>query len=242
MTQLEMVNKILLRLREDQVQTVAQTDYSKLIAAFVNDAKADLEDINHTWSQYEVEIDIAILADGTRYYDLPETNDRSFLLRHFRPGWDKVPMAFDVTENEKAQLFDAPLKVVNRTRDLTNTIVDVERPGVFAIEADIDAGDGWMIQLLWGSYTARNWRMYWYVPQPDLLLDGTDDNTFIQLPNRPVELRALAYAINERELANDPASQKAWQRSTDSIAAALELDMQVQKKSDEIDITNLESL
>jgi hypothetical protein len=242
MTQLEMVNKILLRLREDDVSTVIENDYAKLIAAFINDAKADLEDMNHSWSQYETEIDIAVLADGTRLYDLPETNDRSFLLRSGRPGYDQVPMAFDVTVGEETQLFDCALKDIRRERALAGTTADSTRPYVFAIQADNDVGDGWKIQLLWGSSTARDWRMYWYVPQVDLTLTASDDNTEILLPNRPIELRALAYAINEREIAQDPASQKAWVRSVDSIAAALETDMQVQKKSDEIDITNLECL
>lgn len=242
MTQIEMINKILLRLREDPVTTVIENDYAKLIGAFINDAKADLEDINHGWSAYEQEIDVSILADGTRTYDLAATNDRSFLMRSGRPGFDQVPLAYDVTANEAGQLIDCPLKTLHRTRALTNTINDVERPYVFAVEADTDVGDGWKITLLWGANTARTWRTYWYVPQEDLTLDGTDDNTNLVLPNRPIELRALAYAINEREIAQDPASQKAWARSEMSIAAALELDMQVQKKSDEIDITNLECL
>lgn len=241
MTQLEMINKILLRLREDDVTTITENDYARLIGAFINDAKADLEDINHSWSQYETEIDVAILADGTRTYDLTGTNDRSYLLRSGRPGYDQMPMAFDITTDEMTWLNDISLKDLRASRALQNDVTS-DRPTLFSIQADNDLGDGWKIQLVWGSDTARSWRMYWHVPQADLALNGTDDNTQILLPNRPIELRALAYAINEREIAQDPASQKAWARSTDSIAAALELDMQVQKKSAELDITNLESL
>jgi len=240
MTQIEMINKILLRLREDSVTTVIENDYAKLIGAFINDAKADLEDINHTWSAYETEIDISILADGTRIYDLAATNDRSFLLRD--ADEDRIPLAYDITANELGQLFDCPLKAIRKERALNNTDPTSNAPKVFAVQADTDTGDGWKIQLLWGANTARSWRTYWYVPQEDLTLTGSDDNTQIILPNRPIELRALAYAINEREIAQDPASQKAWARSSDSIAAALENDMQVQKKSDEIDITNTECL
>jgi hypothetical protein len=240
MTQLEMVNKILLRLREDQVSTVTDSDYSKLVAQFVNDAKADIEDINHDWSQYEIEVDITILADGTRSYDITASNDRSKLMRSYQD--DRVPAAYDITANESGQLFDCPLKILKRERALTNDINDVRVPKVFAIEADTDVGDGWKITLLWGANEQRDWRMYWYAPQDDLTLTGSDDNTEILLPQRPVELRAYAYAVNEREIAGDQRAQIAWQRSGDAIAAALENDMQVQKKSDEIDITNRECL
>jgi len=239
-TQLTIVNNILERLREDTVSTVNLTSYAKLIGTFVNDAKADMEDVNHTWSAYETEIDLSILADGTRNYTLSATNDRSFLLRD--KDEDRIPLAYDITTNEAGQLFDIPLKDVRANRALTNNIVDVENPKVFAVQADITTGNGWQIQLLWGSNTARSWRMYWYVPQDDLSRDGTADATEILLPARPIENRAIYYALNERGEEMGEPGGIAWKRSVDSMAASLELDMQVQKKSDEIDITNREYL
>lgn len=238
-TQLEMVNKVLLRLRENSVTTVIDNDYAQLIAQFINDSKADLEDSNHTWSAYETEIDVAILNDGTRNYALAGTNDRSFLMRVYKE--DRLPLAYDITADETGQLYDVPLKEIRRVRATADDLQS-RRPYTFAVQADTTADAGWQIQLLWGSNTARSWRMYWYVPQDDLALDATDDNTQIILPQRPVELRAYAYALMEREIENSPAAQNAWARSVDSIASALETDMQVQKKSDEIDIRNNESL
>jgi hypothetical protein len=44
MTYLQLVNKVLTRLREDTVDTVAQNTYSTLIGEFVNDAKRMVED------------------------------------------------------------------------------------------------------------------------------------------------------------------------------------------------------
>ncbi len=43
MTYLELVNSVLVRLRENQVSTVSQSDYSTLIGEFVNDAKEEVE-------------------------------------------------------------------------------------------------------------------------------------------------------------------------------------------------------
>ena len=57
MTYLELVNGVLRRLRENQVETVAETSYSVLIGDFVNDAKQLVED-SHSWSALRTAIEI----------------------------------------------------------------------------------------------------------------------------------------------------------------------------------------
>jgi hypothetical protein len=44
MIYLDLVNDVLVRLREDEVQTVNQNNYSKLISKFINDGKRQVED------------------------------------------------------------------------------------------------------------------------------------------------------------------------------------------------------
>jgi len=236
--QLTIVNSVLERLREDTVTTVSENDYSKLIAKFVNDAKADMEDVNWEWSVYTTEIDTTILADGTRSYDLTGTNDRSHLIRQKE---DRLPMAFDITTNEKGQLYDIPYKELLECR-ATETGVDVAIPRTFSITTDAD-GRGYTLTLLWGADNARSWRTYWYVPQADLSTSsGDDDMTEILLPRRPIENRAYYYALEDRGEATGPSLQLKWEMSQQMIGAALELDMQVMKKSDENDFRNEENL
>lgn len=55
MIYIDIVNNVLRRLRESEVQTIAQTSYSKLIGDFVNDAKT-IVDSAWRWSQYRVGI------------------------------------------------------------------------------------------------------------------------------------------------------------------------------------------
>lgn len=43
MTYLQLVNKVLVRLRENEVSTVSENNYSKLISEYVNDAKRDVQ-------------------------------------------------------------------------------------------------------------------------------------------------------------------------------------------------------
>ena len=164
-TYLTIVNDVLEKLREDPVTSVADSAYSKLIGQFVNDAKDDMEDINHDWTVYETEIDTTIDNIGTRVYDLTATNDRSKLLRSARDDDDRIPAAYDITTGEVGQLFDCPLSDLKRERALTNTITDVRVPKVFAVTTDAD-GRGYTLTLLWGANTTRSWRTYWYIRVP----------------------------------------------------------------------------
>ena len=243
-TQLTIVNNVLERLREDTVTSVADKAYSKLIARFVNDAKADLEDISYEWSVYVDEVDLTILADSsTVTYTATGSNERSWLMREFHD--DRLPAAYDVTANEVAQLFDVPYKVLKREKNLTNDQTTTSTyPRAFCVKANSD-GSGYEIEIPWpvsSTDSARTWRTYWYNPQADLALDGSDDATVIKLPTRPIEMRAIYYALNERGEEMGEPGGVAEARANAATAAALENDMQVQKKSDEIDFKRAESL
>lgn len=237
-TQLQITNRILRRLRETTVAGIANNDYAQLIASFINEAKEDIEDM-WFWTVNETEIDTSILADGTREYDLTDTTDRSFLIRYID---DNLPMAYDITASEEQQLRDIPLKELRRWRNtFKGTPEDLSMPEEFAVKPDSD-GRGYSLELKQGSTTARTWRTYWYAPQATLEVDGTDDDTEILLPERPIYLTALVYALNERgEEIGEPAQLVAAQAER-AVAAAMELDLQVNKKSDERDMTNLEML
>jgi len=204
---------------------------------FVNDAKEFMED-RWFWTVNEVEIDTSVLSNGTREYDLTSTTDRSFLVRMEE---DRTPMAFDVTSNEKGQLYDIPLRDLRAWRNTQNTIDDVDVPYRFSVKPDSD-GRGYTLELLQGSTTSRTWRTYWYAPQAELAVDGTDDSTEVLLPKRPVFLMALYYALNERGEEMGEPGNVAEQRAMEAAAAAMELDMQVHKTSDTKTMTNLECL
>jgi hypothetical protein len=66
MTYLELVNKVLIRLREDTVSTVSQTPYSALIGEFVNDAKQLVEDA-WDWSALRTTLTVTTSADVFNY-------------------------------------------------------------------------------------------------------------------------------------------------------------------------------
>ena len=68
MTYLELVNDVLVRLRESTVTTVPETAYSSLIGKFVNDAKRQIED-SYTWNVLSQTVTITTTG-GTSSYAL----------------------------------------------------------------------------------------------------------------------------------------------------------------------------
>ena len=68
MTYLELVNDVLVRLRESTVSTVGETTYSSLIGKFVNDAKRQIED-SYTWNCLSQTVTVTTTS-GTSSYSL----------------------------------------------------------------------------------------------------------------------------------------------------------------------------
>jgi hypothetical protein len=66
MTYLELVNDVLIRLRETAVSTVSETSYSTLIGKFVNDAKRQIED-TFAWNVLGTTITVTTAASTSSY-------------------------------------------------------------------------------------------------------------------------------------------------------------------------------
>ena len=66
MTYLELVNDVLVRLRESTVSTVSETSYSTLIGKFVNDAKRQIED-SFAWNVLGTTITVTTTASTSAY-------------------------------------------------------------------------------------------------------------------------------------------------------------------------------
>jgi hypothetical protein len=66
MTYLELINDVLVRLREPEVSTFSETTYSTLIGKFVNDAKRQIEDA-FSWNALGTTITVTTAANTSTY-------------------------------------------------------------------------------------------------------------------------------------------------------------------------------
>ena len=96
MTYLQLVNAVLRKLRETEVTTVDETDYSRLIGDHVNDAKRLVED-SWDWSALRTTFDITTVA-GTNLYSLTDFGIRSEVFQVFNETdnyvINKKPLAY----------------------------------------------------------------------------------------------------------------------------------------------------
>jgi hypothetical protein len=176
MTYLELVNSVLRRLRENQVDTVAETSYSVLIGDFVNDSKQIVED-SHSWSALRTAIEFNTVS-GTSVYALTGS------------GQDvEVREALNITSK---------LQLNARNRSYMNKYYRIGEPASgapneFAFNGTDDNGD-----ITVQVYPQPNdiFTIYFdsFVRQADL----TEDATRLKVPHNPVLQLALAMALRER--------------------------------------------
>jgi len=177
MTYLELVNDVLLRLREQTVTTVSLTNYSSLIGKFVNDAKRQIEDA-YDWNALGQEI--TITTSGSVYeYSLTGAGQK------FRVSSDPL----NTTSNVVMEVI--PVGEMRHKQNLQPTVTAV--PTEYCFEG-VDGGGDAKVQL-WGRpngvYTIK---FFLTIPQATLSADSTS----VLVPDVLVAQNAYARALVER--------------------------------------------
>ena len=175
-TYLDVVNNVLMRLREPVVTAVANNSYAKLIGVFVNDAKREIENA-YDWNALSSTITINTVAD-TYNYTLPTSKTRFRVVDILNDTSNKF-VNYQTTHwfNEQF-LLQNPVK---GSPDYYN-FNGVDSSG----DTQVD-----LYPIPNGAYTLR---FNLTIPQPDI----TVDSTRILVPAHIVAMLAYAKAIAER--------------------------------------------
>ena len=177
MTYLEIVNSILVRLREPTVSTVGLDAYSTLIGKFVNDAKRQVEDA-YDWNVLGQEKTITT-ASGTYVYSLTGAGQK------FRVSSDPL--------NTTSNVVMRQISVSDMRQKQNFTPIVTNIPAQYCFEG-VDANGDVEVQLYGrpdGVYTIK---FFLTIPQAALASDGTS----ILVPDVVVEQNAYARALVER--------------------------------------------
>lgn len=176
MTYLEIVNKVLRRLREREVSSVSQTSYSKLIGDFVNDAKKEVEDA-WQWSALRTTLTLSTVAD-TFNYELNGSQNNFNIL--------------DVV-NDTSNRFMQYKSSSWFNNEFLNMSPSTGSPQYYNFNGVSTDGDTQVdiYPIPDGVYELR----FNCVLRPSELVNNTDK---IVVPNQPVFLLAVAKAIEER--------------------------------------------
>lgn len=209
MTYLQLVNAVLRRLRETEVSSVNDNDYSKLIGEFVNDANRIVEDA-WDWSYLRETISFSTAADQTTY-NLRNTASSS------ADTSSRVKILNATNQTQKAFLRQVSDSWSNNF-DLNPT---TGAPAYYQTKSGTSAAD------------ELNIRLY---PTPDGVYDinvnvvqprveeMTGDTNSLLVPSAPVIFYAVAFAARERGETGGSSSQELFNIADSALADAIALD------------------
>ena len=178
MTYLEICNKVLIRLRENEVTSVQDSPYSKLIGEFVNIVKREVED-TYNWTSLRNTINIPTVA-STLTYTLTGSGVRSH-----------VEHVANTSNGSKYELTYAPASSIETWNLVENP--QTGKPYYFNLKGVSAAGDS-IVTLYPTPDAVYALEFELYTPQVDLV---TDADT-LTVPYQVVVEGALARAISER--------------------------------------------
>lgn len=177
MNYLTLVNNVLRRMREDQVDSVSETTYSSLIGDLVNDAKTSIE---HAW-------DWSALRDSKTITTVAGTNEYTLT----SAGEDFKFLTFLDVTNKTNIVYQAKEWI-----DIQNNSVDTPLQGTpiyFSYTTTDSNGD--MKIILYPTPDAAYTLSFKGVFRQALLSSNTD---VIKIPWLPVMHLALAFSVRER--------------------------------------------
>lgn len=190
---LQLVNKVLIKLREDETLSVDDTSYTRLIGQFVNEAKDEVE-AAWNWASLRQTINITATAD-TRIYGLSVTTASQLIRVAECP---RLPMAFAITSDtpihNHLQMQQQPIDYIVREQLISNFQLTEPNPTTFGLEG---VNGNWSAQFIAAPTDLTNgagWRFFFKVPQDEL----SGDSDGMLAPWRPVVALATMYALNER--------------------------------------------
>ena len=176
MTYLQLINDVLVRLRETQVSSSNETTYSALIGRFVNDAKRQIEDA-FSWNVLGQTVTITT-TPGTYIYSMTGAGQKF-----------QVMDALNTTAN--VGLRNISFVEMNRFQNLVPTISGI--PEYYSFDG-VDGNGDTKVVLYARPDGAYNIPFALTVPQAPL----TSDSTVVMVPDVLVVQNAYARALVER--------------------------------------------
>ena len=189
MTYLQLINNVLIRLRETQVSTNNETAYSTLIGLFVNDAKRQIEDA-FSWNVLGQTVTITTVA-ATYIYSMTGAGQKF-----------QVQDAINTTSNIGLQ--NISFVEMNRYQNLVPTTNGL--PQYYAFDG-VDASGDTKVVLYPRPDGVYNIPFSLTVPQATLAADGTS----VLVPDTLVVQNAYAQALVERGEDGGLSSSEAYQ-------------------------------
>jgi len=202
MTYLELVNNVLLRLRERQVGTVNENAYSQLIGQFVNDAVQEVEQA-WDWSSLRTTLS-ATTSSGVFSYELNTAGTAFEILNVINDTSNDFMEYRTSTQFDDWYLNSTPASGAPKYYSWNGVANDGD------VQVDIYPKPD-------GAYSLR---FNMIKRSPEMTSDSTD----IIVPYKGVQLLAYAKAVEERGEDGGQSAQNAYRTANRAISDAIALD------------------
>ena len=199
---IQLVNDVLIRLREPEVTSVQENGYSKLIGKFVNDAKRQAEDA-YNWNA------LSDTLTATTTHDV---------FNYILVGSGQRFRVIDVIDDTSNNFLE--LKTTNEMNKLFLIDTTNKNQPMYYNFNGIDANGDTMVDLYPIPNGTYNLRFNIIKPQPALTTDASN----LLIPYEPVIFGALARAIAERGEDGGLNSNEIYQLYKQSLGDAIALE------------------
>jgi hypothetical protein len=201
---LELVNDVLVRLREPEVSTVNENTLSKIIGKMVNDSKRQVEDA-YNWNALTATLTL-VTTPSVFNYALVGTGNRFKTI----DVWDST---------SATTLSPVSTRQMNENFLLGNTTATIGAPSEYNFNGVSSLGD---VQVDIWPVPDRAYTVFFnlYVPQEALVADADQ----LMVPKEPVILLAKAMALVERGEDGGLSNSEAYGIYKSSLSDAIALE------------------
>lgn len=212
----DMINSVLIRMREPTVATPGENDYSLLIGEFVNESKREVEDA-WKWNALRTTVTVTT-ADGVNNYAMTVAGrDMSrWKLQHPKLSVYNVTNLAEMTR----------INSLVGKRALLGT-TDKGQPEQYYFEGANASGDP-LITFFRVPDAIYSINVEMVLPESDF----TSGGEIIKIPHYPVMLSAYAKAIAERGEDNGNTHGEALQKAQLALADAIAIDVSLGNRDD----------
>jgi hypothetical protein len=196
MTYLELVNDVLIRLREDEVTAVTDNNYSKLIGKFVNDGKRHCEDA-YNWNALSETINVTTSED---------------LFNYVMTGSGQRFRVLDVINAESDSFLNN--EATSRMNELFLNLGTQKGPPNRYNFNGVDTNGDTQVDLY--PIPDGVYNIYFNIIKPQVALSASADK--LKIPSEPVILYAYSKALLERGEDSGINSTEAYQLFRQSLS------------------------
>jgi hypothetical protein len=200
-TYLQLVNNVLVRLREQEVSSVSDTVYSSLIGVLVNDAKREIEDA-YSWNALSQTIVLPTVS-GQGSYTLTGSGQRF-----------KVDAVMNETEDIHMR------QVSPEWLDTQYYLADVQNAAPVYYAFDGVSNDDNVVRVWPQPDAVYSLRFNLNIPQSDLSANGD----LVKVPPHLVQMLAYANAVAERGEDGGQSFSELYQKYRLALADAVSLE------------------